>query len=512
MSKPGHYLRGVAQLLAGTMVSKLTGVVREVAFAAWFGTSDIAAAFRISQSAFYQPIQALTGDTLGASFLPLYNRTRGDDAETARILAFVTFSCALVIGAPIAAVLLWLPGTVVGLLAPGVPEAVQAQAVMMVRIMAVAAPLYILSNAIGYVEAAHGSFSAISSRPALLNIGGLVGGALTVMTGREAWLAWGALGVQIAFFAWTALRLLQLDPTIPSRAQFRQHGRACLRALIRNSAPLLLIPLVAQLGVAVERIVASELGTPVVPALEYSRFICETALSLSAIPLSIVTLASHGGSSREALRDHARSTGSFLLLLAVPLAAYLQANAHGVIAVMFGRGAFDARSVDLTAAILSTASLGLGGTVTSYFLIKALNANLRNVETVAVVALGFGSNALFDLLAWHQLGAATLGYGASLNGILTFAACTTRLRLWPEFLPLVAWLGGGFALTAAAGRFIPAPAAPLLGLLLQGLCWIAIWVTVYTLSAPVRITARPLVDRVVRLLRRARPSKTSLPS
>ena len=509
-SKP--YLRGVVQLLAGTVVSKLTGVLREVAFAAWFGTSDIAAAFRISQSAFFQPIQALTGDTLGASFLPLYNKTRAEDTEIARVLAFITFSCALVIGAPIAAVLLWLPGEVVTLLAPGVPTAVQTQAVMMVRIMAVAAPLYILSNTIAYVEAAHGSFSAISSRPALLNIGGLVGGALTVMTGHQAWLAWGALGIQVTFFAWTALRLVKLDPMIPSRAQFRVHGKACLLALIRNSAPLLLIPLVAQIGVAIERIVASELGTPVVPALEYSRFICETALSLSAVPLSIVTLASHGGSSREAVRDHARATGAFLLLLAVPLSAYLTANAHGVIQVLFGRGAFDAHSVDLTAAILSTAGLGLGGTVTSYFLIKALNANLRNVETVAIVTLGFASNALFDVLAWRHLGAATLGYGVSLNGLLTFAACTTRLRLWPQFLPLLAWLALGFGLTVAAHHTIPMPSSPLLELLVQGSCWIAIWGGIYTLSLPMRATARPLVDRIVRLIRRTRPTKPGLPS
>lgn len=512
MSEARPYLRGVAQLLAGTMISKLTGVVREVAFAAWFGTSDIAAAFRISQSAFYQPIQALTGDTLGASFLPLYNKTRGVDAETARVLAFITFSCALLIGTPIAAMLLWLPGEIVTLLAPGVPASVQAQAILMVRIMAVAAPLYILSNAIGYVEAAHGSFSAISSRPALLNIGGLVGGGLTVLTGNEAWLAWGALGIQITFFAWTAARLIKLDPTIPSRAQFRLHGKACLFALVRNSAPLLLIPLVAQIGVAIERIVASELGTPVVPALEYSRFICETALSLSAIPLSIVTLASHGGSSRDAVRDHARSTGAFLLLLAVPLSAYLEANAQGVIQVMFGHGAFDAHSVDLTAAILSAASLGLGGTVTSYFLIKALNANLRNVETVAVVALGFASNALFDILAWRHLGAATLGYGASLNGLLTFAACTTRLRLWPQFIPLLSWLAVGFGLTVAAHYLVPMPHSALAGLCLQGFCWIIVWAGVYTLSRPVRATARPLVDRVVRLIQRPRPSKTSLPS
>lgn len=512
MSEPRHYLRGVIQLLAGTMVSKLTGIVREIAFAAWFGTSDIAAAFRISQSAFFQPIQALTGDTLGASFLPLYNKTRARDVETARVLAFITFSCALLIGVPISAMLLWLPGEVVSILAPGVPASVQTQAIMMVRIMAVAAPLYILSNAIGYVEAAHGSFSAISSRPALLNVGGLIGGGLTVLTGQEAWLAWGALGVQVAFFAWTAARLVKLDPTIPSRAQFRVHGTACLRALIRNSAPLLLIPLVAQIGVAIERIVASELGTPVVPALEYSRFICETALSLSAIPLSIVTLANHGGSSRDTVRDHARTTGAFLLLLAVPLSAYLEANAGGVIQVLFGRGAFDAHSVDLTASILSAASLGLGGTVTSYFLIKALNANLRNVETVAVVILGFASNALFDVLAWPHLGAATLGYGVSLNGLLTFAACTTRLRLWPQFLPLLAWLALGFALTASARHLVPMPSSALLGLLVQGLCWIIVWAGIYTASSTVRATARPLVDRVAKLVRRAPPSNTSLPS
>jgi putative peptidoglycan lipid II flippase len=507
MSQSRHYLRGVLQLLAGTLVSKATGVVREIAFAAWFGTSDVAAAFRISQSAFYQPIQALTGDTLGASFLPLYNRTREEDTEAARVLAYVTFFCALVVGVPIAAVLLFLPGSVVGLLAPGVPAGVQAQAIMMVQIMAVAAPLYILSNAMGYVEAAHGSFAAISSRPALLNIGGLVGGGLTVLSGREVWLAWGGFGIQIAFFAWTAVKFLKLDPIPPRLALLRLYGGRCLKALLRNSAPLLLIPLAAQIGIAIERIVASELGTPVVPALEYSRFICETTLSLSAIPLSIVTLASHGGSSRDTVRAHAQATGGFLLLVSVPVSAFLQTNAHDLIQAIFARGAFTAHSVDLTASILAGATLGLGGTVTSYFLIKALNANLRNVETVTITAIGFLCNALFDVLAWHSLGAATLGYGASLNGVVTFAICTTRLQLWRGFAPLLGVLAGGYLATMLLHRCLPAAHWAIARLAVQAAGATLVWITLYAIAPPLRRTARPLVERLGGLLGRRGASR-----
>ena len=96
----------------------------------------------------------------------------------------------------------------------------------------------------------------------------------------------------------------------------------------------------------------------------------------------------------------------------------------------------------MTAAILRWMGGCLGVTVTAYYLIKALNAQLRNVEALTFTwwSLLPRKCVLVNVSLWPCLGPQTIGVGdtAYTSGILLIL-CLVRLGLWRDLLP---WQAG----------------------------------------------------------------------
>jgi putative peptidoglycan lipid II flippase len=223
---------------------------------------------------------------------------------------------------------------------------------------------------------------------------------------------------------------------------------------------------------------------------------------LTAVPLGIVTLASHGGSRSEATREHSRRVASLLLLLSFPLAAFLASNAYDVVRVVYARGAFDEQSVNITGAVLAGASIGLGGTVTAYFLVKALNAQLRNLTAVSIIAAGAIVNSLFDVLMWKSLGPISLGLGASANGLVMLALAVTRIGLWAELAPLLGWLMCGCAGMVGLHYILPDMHWPIVRLVIFSIACLPWWALLFFASSPLREAAEPVWRKLAPYLSR----------
>jgi putative peptidoglycan lipid II flippase len=473
-------------------------------FASWFGTSDVAAAYRISQSAFLVPIQGLVGDTLGGGALPLYRGSLEKNPALARAFVYATLAQGIILSAIIWAVLFFFPANIVDWMAPGVSASAQSQATVMLRVMSFAVPALILGNSFGYIDAAHGRYAALSSRTTLMNVGVIGASALAYITGNSNWLAIGTAVSYVAFLIWTAIEFANHHSAIKVSAPFRPLLLKASIALWRNTGSLMALPLIAQGNVLVERIVASRLGTAVVPGLDYARFVSETTLVLSAVPLGIVTLASQSGSSAESARNHARLVAALLLALAFPLAFFLCTNAYDIVRVLYARGAFDETSVHITGSVLAGGTLGLGCTVTAYFLVKALNSQLRNLEAVLVVAVGAVMNSAFDLVAWRWFGPVTLGLGASLNGLAMLLVCLIRLNLFADLAPLLGWLLVGCAGMVGLHYAIPDLYWPVLRLAVFAIACVPWWALLYFVSSPLRLAVEPIRRKLAGYLLRWR--------
>jgi putative peptidoglycan lipid II flippase len=260
------------------------------------------------------------------------------------------------------------------------------------------------------------------------------------------------------------------------------------------------LPLISQSNILLERVVSSWIGVSLIPALGYARFISETALTLTAIPLGILALSVHGGSkSREAV-ESVQAITSRLCLLAFPLSAFVTLNSFEIVDVVFNRGAFTARDVEMTSIILSGLGIGLAPLIVSYYLIKALTAQMRNAAALLTTIAGVGVSMGFNLLFWRTLGPLALGLAGAMYGIAMFFITFSLMKQWTTQVGILACLVLGCLIQFVLQKLIPTPTSTLLCLLQASILWAALWITLCCLLRPLRATVSPVFRQVLNRL------------
>lgn len=455
----------VRALLLGGMVGKVLSIGREL-LAAWlFGTGVIAAAFRLAQAAMLIPVHYVVSEALNAGFIPTYSRLLQDSPAKARELLDALRWALLWFSLCAALLLLFGASLWVSLLAPGFSHAAHVMAVDLLRVFALAIPAYVLTGLYASVEMAHGGGQLAASRASIQSIGLIAGSLLAFVLRQPIWIAVGFTCAYASLTFWGKRILMRHDIAVPFRWRLEHGGWSVLCGFGRIMRPLLLIPVLLQIHFSTERIVASLIGDQVVAALDYAKFISETAVLLLAVPFGLAGLAGFAREDEAAFRRKAGSVLLTLILVSLPVSAVVLASAEPILRLLFMRGAFDATSLHTTQLILTGLGFGLWAQVAGYALVKFLNARMRNREAVVIVALALGTNVLFNLLAYRWLGAAALGVGASLYGLLLFGLGVWRLDiagtlarplgllilLAMGYLALVHWL-----LPGAAIQLVPA--------------------------------------------------------
>ncbi len=462
----------VRALLLGGMVGKVLGIGREL-LAAWlFGTGVVAAAFRLAQAAMLIPVHYVVSEALNAGFIPTYSRLLQEAPEKAREL-LDALRWALLWFALCAALLLAVGASLwVSLLAPGFSAGAHAMAVDLLRVFSVAIPAYVLTGLYASVEMAHGGGQLAASRASIQSVGLIVGSLLAFGLGQPIWIAAGFSCAYVALTFWGKRILMRYDIALPFHWRLADGGWAILRGFGRTMRPLLLIPVLLQIHFSTERIVASLIGDQVVAALDYAKFISETAVLLLAVPFGLAGLAGFAREDEAAFRRKAGSVLLTLILVSLPISAVVLASTEPILRLLFMRGAFDEGSLHTTQLILTGLGIGLWAQVAGYALVKFLNARMRNREAVAIVAVALSSNVVFNLLAYHWLGPAALGVGASLYGLLLLGLGVWRLKIASVLakpLGLLILLAGSYL--ALVHWLIPLAARQLVPAMLCALCF-----------------------------------------
>jgi putative peptidoglycan lipid II flippase len=497
-------MKGVFSLFFGNLASKVTGGVREILFASLFGATNIAAAFRISQTSFYAPTHAFVVETVGASFVPAYKESeRGGGDMHAQALLIVAAASALLASGIIGAILFFFAPEIVSAVAPGANSDAKSLAQLMLTVCALVTPFYVVGNFLGYLEVAHGRYAPIASRPVLLNILAIIGALAAALFHAPLYLVIGVLVGHVAFFIWTlvsATRAGFLRWWIPRGGGIY---RIATRRFMRTAGPLIVLPLLAQGNAVAERVVGSFLGTAVIPCVDYARFITDTTLALFAVPLGVATMATYGGLRTSEMHEHVNKVASNLALVAFPLSAFLACNARDVVQVLFERGAFDVIAANNTTEIVRGLGIGLGATTVSYYFQMALNAQLRNIESVFMVCLAVGVNIAINLLLWRRLGPFALGLGATAYGVTQYITGLLRLKLVGRQGKLVLYLIAGCGSYVTFYLLLPHFDFVLLRLSVQVGGAIAVWAVLIYFSPPLRAIAQPALRSMLGMLGRA---------
>ena len=419
-----------------TLVSRITGLVRELLMAAMFGASAMTDAFNV---AFRIPnlLRRLFAEgAFSQAFVPVLAGVRekeGDAAtrqlvdQIATVLAWaLTITCVIgVVGAP---VLVWA-------MASGLKQSPQGfeAAVLMTRWMfPYIGFMSMVALAAGILNTWK-RFAVPAATPVLLNV---------AMISAAYWGApwFGRLGIEPIYAMAGGVLLggaLQLAVQIPALHRLGMLPRIRLRWSVLKVAwnhpgtrrvttlmlPALLGVSVAQISLLINTQIASHLVTGSVSWLTYADRLMEFPTAMLGVALGVVLLPQLAGA--KAVDDGARYSSlldwglRLVVLLAVPSAVALLTFAKPLVAVLYHYGAFTAADVQQTAMALMGYGVGLLGLIAIKVLAPGFYArqDIRTPVKIAIVVLVLTQcmNLLFVPYLAHAGLALAIGLGAMVN-------------------------------------------------------------------------------------------------
>ena len=434
---------------AGIFVSRVLGLVRERVFAHYFGSGDVADAWR---AALRLPnvIRNLLGEgTLSASVIPVYAElvAEGRD-EDARRFAGAILGIVVVIASSVAmagmAVAPWLIELVFPLWAPDKQELT----VRLVRILFPMVGLFVLSAWAMSVLDTHRRFFVSYVAPAMWNVA-----TISAMAGGAIYLGGVAAGPAqvelVVILAWGALAggALQLGLQLPFALRMLGGTRLSLGRgvegvgeAIRNFAPVVAARGVVNISGWFEVYLAGLLATGAVAILGYAQMFYLLPISLFGISVAaseLPELSRMRAEHKETLALRVSTALRRVAFFLIPSAVGYLALGDVVVAALLQTGAFDDAQTLVTWGVLAAFTLGLPATASSRVLSSAFYA-LRDTRTPArmawlrvAVSLAAGVALMGPLDRYGfgtvRLGAAGLALGSSLAAWLEYVLLRQRL-------------------------------------------------------------------------------------
>lgn len=433
-----------------TLVSRISGLVRDIVFAHLIGASASVAA-----DAFYVAFRIpnffrrLFGEgAFSQAFVPVFTEYKTNKSATETVL-FVdrlsgVFGAALfgvtaigVIAAPLLVLVLatgWFLGD----------PAKYELTVYMLRIMF---PylffISLVAMAAGILNS-YGRFGAAAFTPVLLNlclIGAALWGAPTMEQPVVA-LAWGVLlaGVVQLLFQIPFLRRIKLLPRPRLRLRERHEG---VTRVFKLMAPAMFGVSVAQLNMLVNTWLASFLVTGSVSWLWYSDRLMEFPLAVFGIALATVILPGlsrrHVTASTEEFSQLLDWALRWVFLIGVPASVALVVLAGPLMATLFHYGAFTARDVVMSANALVAFAFGLIGFILVKVLAPGFYARQNTKTPVRIGMISMAANVALSLALVYPLAHIGLAAAISAAAFINAGLLYRTLRRQNVYQPLRGW-------------------------------------------------------------------------
>ncbi len=400
--------RAAGKIGAATFLSHVFGMVRDILFAALFGTSLYADAFNLSFSLPSFLRRVFGEGVMNAAFVPVFSqfRLRRGEKDASRLASNAFFTLALFLILSIAIAVLFAPW-LVDLFARGWRGDPERMAVA-VRLTRLLFPyVFFVGLAVlvmGMLNAVrHFTLPALS--PVIFNLG-MIGAALLafrlppegtsridLFCGGVIAGSFGQLLIQLPMLRRKGIRIRPVfHPADPE-----------IRAIGALMIPGVLGIAVIQINLLVDTVFATFLPEGSVTALRFGNRVMLLPLAIFATAVASASLPSLSTQVAEGGADRAKGTLAyslrFLFFFLLPAAAGLMVLCRPVIRLIFVRGAFDGgRSLDLTASTLLLYCVGLF----AYGGIKGVAQvffSLRDTRTPVVVgAVAMVANVIFNLM------------------------------------------------------------------------------------------------------------------
>ena len=423
--------RAGALLLAGTVASRLLGLVRDIVVSARFGTSGdldlYVAAFRVPDLAF----TLVSGGALGSALVPVFSQALHGDGRAAAAgqAALVRLAGAATLAVLLAATALAAFGaTFADGLAPsfgaGFSPAAQTRLAGLIRILLLQPVLLGTGEVLARFLNVRGRFGATAFAPAAYTAGIVVAALVAPVELGTVALAWGVVAgaalylIILTVDAWRTGFRPPITIALPPAGAHVPDTRSELGEILRLMVPRVVGQGAVQLSFVATTRLASYLPAGRLAALNYAWALMMLPLGAFAMTAanaafpSFAALAARG--DREGLAATGRRTiGTVAAAMAISSAAAI-ALGHDAIEILFGRRAFGPESVALTAAALIAYAVGLPAHGVLEVQMRLAFA-LKDTRTPVVIGVGaMAVNVAIATLLAPTLGHVGIGLGLSI--------------------------------------------------------------------------------------------------
>ena len=439
-----------------TLVSRITGLVRELLIASTFGASALTDAFNV---AFRIPNlfrRLFAEGAFSQAFVPVLAASRqqaGDEAthvlihQVTTVLAWALFvaSIAGVLGAP------WL----VWAMASGLqqsPHGFDAAVVMTRWMFPYIALMSLVALGAGVLNTWK-RFAVPAATPVLLNVcmigAALWGAPLLGRWGMEPIYAM-AGGVMLGGVAqlsaqWWALRKLDLLPRVGlSWTSLRQAWKSeGPQRILQLMAPALLGVSVAQISLLINTQIASHLTPGSVSWLSYADRLMEFPTAMLGVALGVVLMpqlsAAKAANDAQAFSNMLDWGLRLVLVLALPCAVALLVFSPALVAVLYHYGAFNAHDVQQTTVALMGYGVGLIGLVAIKVLAPGFYAS-QDTRTPVIIAVSvLVITQLLNIALVPVFAHAGLALSIGLGALINAAWLLIGLRRRGSYVPNTGW-------------------------------------------------------------------------
>lgn len=416
-------LKNIGIVATATVVSRVLGLVREMATAHVFALSALNSAF---VSAFTLPnlFRRLLGEgALTAAFVPTLTR----ELETGRAGAFALVSkvgswlavvTSVLVG--IAMLLLANAPAILRLFGDAVSPAAAARLLVGADLAIVLFPYMIfvcLAAAFSAACQVLGRFTEPALSPIWLNVSILTALAL------GGWWAWGAPqrmqllcgGVLVGGF---------LQMAVPAAVLWREGWRPALdlrpddrlREILRLMGPTVIGSAVYLVNIAVSRLIGLSLNDSATAALNLATRVMELPIGVFTIAVATVTfplIAKHAARGDWSSLSASYHKGlRLVLVINIPAAVGLALLSEPVTRLLFERGAFSAGDTALMTPLLAAYAVGLPFVSFTSLALRGFYALKDTSTPVRAAILSFAVNLVLSLVLirwWSTLGLAVAG-------------------------------------------------------------------------------------------------------
>lgn len=453
--KPLNLFRSAALISALTLVSRITGLIRENLIATQFGAGPMTDAFFVAFRLPNMLRRMFAEGAFSQAFVPLLAQERAkaetqggpqgaktliDRVATALFWGVLLISVIGVIAAP---GLVWL---VAGGLARN-PESFDA-AVIMTRWMFPYILLVSLFALSAGILNTWKRFAVPAVTPVLLNLA-IIGAALFLADYFNPPIYALAAGVILGGLAQLAiqipaLRRIGMLPKIDwnLRAAYSDPGT---RRVLTLMAPAVLAVSAQQISLLINTHIASRLEAGSVSWVSFGDRLMEFPTALIAVALGTVLLPSLSA----AVADENRAEYSALLdwglrlamVMAAPAAVGLFVMAEPLTALLYHYGQFGARDVQMTARTVQFWSIGLIGLSAIKILAPGFFAHQNIATPVKIAIVAMVVTQLLNIVLVPRFAHAGLALSISLAAMLNASLLLGGLLYRGQYRPQPGWMG-----------------------------------------------------------------------